>query len=346
MKSEELSGDLKAEIAKRAYEIWEAEGRGHGHDLAHWFQAENEIFDNSRKSGSVIRNKSLELSTMTPALATRLIIGADEVASETQVSAGWAYAVFPAASIQAIDKNVMGGSVKSFHGRKFKQAEAAEYAAFLKAVRAELEKEPKSLMLFTLQSLSWKNQFVPFAERLISGAMKNVGVSEPAVVQIAEHLFPGIIYLQRLLQERRSCVIELEVDSDSVSEKLKSSMANFGVVSVPTSRLLTAAYDAYRKEVFPDSPAIARDGIRALRDAKSRAIQAADVFGNFALAYLFRMLGHTSKSRAAKAQLFENAFGDILDISNLPGAVKLSGANDIEIVRPGGLTLVIGLQAA
>lgn len=260
------------------------------------------------------------------------------------MSAGWAYAVFPDASIQAINKALLGSSVKSFHGKKFKQSEAAEYAAFFKAVRVELEKEPDSLMLFTLQSLSWKSQFVPFAERLIAGAMKNVGVSEPAVIQIAEHLFPGIIYLQRLIQGRRSSLIELEVDSDSVSEKLKSSMANFGSVSVPTSRLLTAAYNAYRKEVFPDSPAIAREGIHALRDAKSRAIQAADVFGNFALAYLFRMLGHTSKSRAAKAQLFESAFGDVLDTSKLPGAVRLCGNNDIEIVKPGGLTLSIGLQ--
>lgn len=45
MKSHEASWSLKTETAKRAYEIWEAEGRVHGHDLAHWFQAENELFE-------------------------------------------------------------------------------------------------------------------------------------------------------------------------------------------------------------------------------------------------------------------------------------------------------------
>jgi Protein of unknown function (DUF2934) len=30
-------------IAARAYEIWQASGRPHGHDQEHWFQAEREL---------------------------------------------------------------------------------------------------------------------------------------------------------------------------------------------------------------------------------------------------------------------------------------------------------------
>lgn len=30
-------------IRKRAYEIWEGEGRPHGRDVQHWFQAETEF---------------------------------------------------------------------------------------------------------------------------------------------------------------------------------------------------------------------------------------------------------------------------------------------------------------
>lgn len=238
-----------------------------------------------------------------------------------------------------------GGSVKSFQGKKFKQTQAAEYEVLLKAIRAELVKEPTSLMLFTIQDLSWKKQFVPFAKRLISGAMKNDGVSDPSVIKIAEHLFLGVIYLQRLIQGRNLCSIELKVDSDSVSEKLKNSAANFGAVSVPTANLLSGAYEAYRKEVFPTSPVMARGGIRVLKDAKSRAIQAADVSGNFALSFLFAKLGHTSKPRAAKAQIFENAFEDLLDTSKIHSAVALAGANDIQLINPGGFTLSVGLVA-
>jgi hypothetical protein len=35
--------DLRAEIEKRAYEIWLSEGGGHGCDLDHWLLAEREL---------------------------------------------------------------------------------------------------------------------------------------------------------------------------------------------------------------------------------------------------------------------------------------------------------------
>ena len=34
---------LREQIETRAYEIWSASGGGHGRDLEHWLQAENEI---------------------------------------------------------------------------------------------------------------------------------------------------------------------------------------------------------------------------------------------------------------------------------------------------------------
>jgi hypothetical protein len=35
----------EAEIGRRAYELWEAEGRPEGRDVAHWHQAERDISD-------------------------------------------------------------------------------------------------------------------------------------------------------------------------------------------------------------------------------------------------------------------------------------------------------------
>jgi hypothetical protein len=37
------SPDSRAEIARRAYEIWLKEGAGHGCDLDHWLRAEREL---------------------------------------------------------------------------------------------------------------------------------------------------------------------------------------------------------------------------------------------------------------------------------------------------------------
>ncbi len=53
--------DRKAEIAKRAYELWEAGGRVHGHDLAHWFQAESEFSRTSKTCASGISGRSLNI---------------------------------------------------------------------------------------------------------------------------------------------------------------------------------------------------------------------------------------------------------------------------------------------
>jgi hypothetical protein len=38
-----INNDLTPHILRRAYEIWENEGRPHGRDKAHWFLAEAEV---------------------------------------------------------------------------------------------------------------------------------------------------------------------------------------------------------------------------------------------------------------------------------------------------------------
>jgi hypothetical protein len=38
-----MSMSHEAEVARRAYEIWEREGRPHGVDLEHWLRAEAEL---------------------------------------------------------------------------------------------------------------------------------------------------------------------------------------------------------------------------------------------------------------------------------------------------------------
>ena len=38
-----MDSDLTPQILRRAYEIWESEGRPHGRDKAHWLLAEAEL---------------------------------------------------------------------------------------------------------------------------------------------------------------------------------------------------------------------------------------------------------------------------------------------------------------
>jgi hypothetical protein len=50
------SPDLRAEVEKRAYQIWLNEGSGHGSDLDYWLRAERELagspFDRPREASA------------------------------------------------------------------------------------------------------------------------------------------------------------------------------------------------------------------------------------------------------------------------------------------------------
>ena len=51
-KSAALGPDLRARIAKRAYELYEERGRQEGYALEDWLQAEQEIRQAERRGGS------------------------------------------------------------------------------------------------------------------------------------------------------------------------------------------------------------------------------------------------------------------------------------------------------
>jgi hypothetical protein len=52
-----INNDLTPQILRRAYEIWEHEGRPHGRDKAHWFLAEAEVTTNGASVVEPIKPK-------------------------------------------------------------------------------------------------------------------------------------------------------------------------------------------------------------------------------------------------------------------------------------------------
>lgn len=59
--------DISAEaIARRAYEIWRADGQPLGKELAHWLRAEKEVRGSVRGDGEASRDASNEAGEQAP----------------------------------------------------------------------------------------------------------------------------------------------------------------------------------------------------------------------------------------------------------------------------------------
>lgn len=66
--------DSQERVRRRAYELWEAEGRRHGRDLAHWLQAESELGSQGKARSASAgrgRRKTASVEAAKPAAAPR-----------------------------------------------------------------------------------------------------------------------------------------------------------------------------------------------------------------------------------------------------------------------------------
>lgn len=65
-----MDNDLTPQILRRAYEIWESEGRPHGRDKAHWFLAEAELSNGAHPAIAEPAKSKRKPSTMTASTKT------------------------------------------------------------------------------------------------------------------------------------------------------------------------------------------------------------------------------------------------------------------------------------
>ena len=62
-----MDNDLTPQILRRAYEIWESEGRPHGRDKLHWFLAEAELSTSARPAAETAEPKRKPRLSSVPA---------------------------------------------------------------------------------------------------------------------------------------------------------------------------------------------------------------------------------------------------------------------------------------
>lgn len=275
-----------------------------------------------------------------------LVAGIDETASETQTSDGWTYCVLTddaAQHLVADHANILArGTVKSFHGKKFKAHLAQEYRDFLSAIRLRSENAARRLLALKLMDETWKTEFVPFIHRVTANAIAAVGLANPSALAAINRIMPAIAELQRLLRDVGSSeVISLEIDRDSVTKKLPTLTFSRGATEASAEKVLRGLYAGFAKKNHPDAPALSPAGVRIVSDTNSVIVQAADVFGNFALAHASSVIGHGSKKLALKSKIFADIFGDDLTGTSAAAEIALSSNNELQIAQSGAFGVLM-----
>jgi hypothetical protein len=114
---------------------------------------------------------------------TRIRVGLDKTATETQQSEGWCYFCIPERKNTdfKIDlATLLSRTTKliSFRGKKFKADQATEYEDFIRIVRYYTENSAPTILNCTLYSKNWIQQFRGYSEGVIEGIPKKVGITD------------------------------------------------------------------------------------------------------------------------------------------------------------------------
>jgi len=279
-----------------------------------------------------------------------LVAGLDDIATERQLTSGWSFVVFPtneAAQFSAQAQRLLPSGAPEFHAAKLQYKNPTEcqaYSDFLSLLRKTAE-TPGSLLAFSLKEQTWDAAFTSFVDRLVAGILASVGITGKTVADGAKDAAPSLFTLQRLLNSpswTSAVVGRLEMDQNTTTALFASQTVAVKGGSLPATRLLEILAEAYRKQQFPQSPALDRSAIAIVDSSASFLVQAADVLGNFAMNYLIHNLAPTTPGRIAKARIFESVFQDVLPQTQFGQLASLNGPQlELGLKNAGALTFEV-----
>lgn len=277
--------------------------------------------------------------------------GIDDLATERQISEGWSYFVIENELLDMFscksEKILKDIALDSFHGKLFKRRFKERYLDFLKLCREYSEKSEISLIAVILQNEMWKNQFIPFTERIIKNAYGKNNITDHEIVSSSQKLTGPLFSLQKLLQNLSSeYSLKIVIDSHTITknfDELEIEVSNtIGSDTVTAKQLLIRIYNSYRNKCFPNSPTLINRGISVRPDENLFIIQAADIIGNFSLSYIMKKLGKESKTINMKSEIFAEVFGDKFESIDISKDLDISESGEIILKNDGQHVLMFG----
>jgi hypothetical protein len=276
-------------------------------------------------------------------MVINLAAGLDDTATMTQQCAGWSYIVMDStarAQFEAQAVALLPAGIREFHGKKWKPAQSTAYKQFLELVRRSLEADPASRAASSLNTVGWNDQFVPFCQKVVEEFCRAHKIAEKSLVAAMRQLFPPLITFQRLLRDcQTGATISFQIDTNDTLAQFPGLRSVIDGQVVTAESILATLYERYRVWRFPSAPSLTTTGVTICRGSMSSLVQAADVIGNFSLAYVYDKAGQATARVAQKAQIFLDVFGDIIDDAALAECEFING--ELSLKQEGALTFTI-----
>jgi hypothetical protein len=279
-----------------------------------------------------------------------LKIGIDELATEQQVLAGYAY--FLLRDTEYVDFQREHSSlctkysITGFHGKKYRSTEAQAYKDFLKLIKKYLEISPISLFCMTLNTGPLDDELNDFFKNIFIESIRPTAAFSDEEFIVLNSFTSYLLTLQRITNHMKldKELAEIEIDSDQIKKKLADIKIEIKGKVFTGEWFVKTFYNKYRRQLFPSSPEITK-AINVRDDQKSAIIQAADVFANFLLSHIFIQKGHPSTKRQEKSDILTSIFGPAVDLgpADLAKIVRV-GKNDLELTLSGAVTYHYGKQ--
>lgn len=262
------------------------------------------------------------------------VTGIDDIGTMSGKCSGWTVVSIDHELLEKFEeearKILQSANLKSFHGKEFKRKKSDFYIQFLKLIRSMLE-SGKGFVSCTLLGQDWKSEFDTFCGNVIGGSFSQAGVDAGEITEASKRIAAPLFTYQRLASDKsQGGSTQIQIDRHALIDQLASSKVDLNGVEMSGQMPIVSALRAYGRDRFPKSPEIERDSIVICSDEDSFMVQAADIIGNFSTAFAFKNLGKISKSNDLKCSVFEQVFGDILDLNSFPESVKLNG-DDLEL---------------
>ncbi len=243
---------------------------------------------------------------------------------------GWTYFCLPDVYIsdfaQEAENIIKSSRLHGFHGKKYTNQFQDEYREFLKLIRRYGDKSLQTRSACILFAKNYKQQLLAFGTDTLSASLVRSDVKPEIAIKYLFPYVPPLLSLARLLPELGpNITMCVEMDDCGQANNIEQHVQQTDGNLVTGQDLLNKMYNKYAAEKASTTPSLSPNGITVMNDTKSFLIQAADVLGNFSMAYTFMKLGNESKSRKARAALIEEVFGDRMSEIGISKQVSFNG---------------------